>query len=242
MLNVWLVAGRELKAYLRSPLGYIIAAAVLLADGILFFAWALSPDKQLLSAEVLREFFYAAGGVTMFACIALSMRLFALEHEQGTLVLLKTSPVRDYQLVLGKFLSVLLVITVITALSSYLPALIFVNGKVSIGHIVVGYVGILMLAAGTISVGLFASAVAKSQVVAVIIGALIMITLLVLWLLAKQTDPPINEFVEGLAFHHNRQKHFLRGVLRLEHVIYYVAVTFFFLLAATKTLEARRWR
>lgn len=242
MRNVLLIMRRELKAYVRSPLGYVVAAAVLLLDGILFFAMALGDDRARLSADVLSQFFYLAGGVTMIACIALSMRLVAQEHEQGTLVLLRTSPIRDRELVLGKYLSVMVVMTVLTAMTAYMPALIFVNGKVALGHILVGYAGVLLLASGAVAIGLFASALAKNQVIAAIIGTAILGTLVLLWMLARVADPPVNELIESLAFHHHRQQSFLRGVLRLEHVVYYVAVSFFFIMAAIKTLEARRWQ
>lgn len=243
MSNVLLIARRELKAYVRSPLGYVVAAAVLLVDGIWFMAKALGPagGKQL-SAAVLGEFFHGASGTTMIACIALSMRLIAHEQEHGTLVLLRTSPIRDRDLVLGKFLSLLIVMTVITALTAYMPAMVAAYGKVSFGHIVVGYAGVLLLAAASIAIGLFASALAPNQVVAAILGAALLGTMLLLWLLARQSEPPINEFIEGLALHHARQRPFMAGLLRLENVVYYVAVAFFFLLASVKTLEARRWR
>jgi len=172
----------------------------------------------------------------------LSMRLIAQEEEQGTLVLLKTSPIRDWDLVLGKFLAVFGMIAIITGLTVYMPALIFVNGKVSVGHIATGYLGVLLLGAATASVGIFASALAKRQVVAAILGAVIMGALVLLWLLAKMTEPPVTDFLNGLAIHHLRQRDFMTGVLRLENVVYYVVMCFFFLLATTKTLEARRWR
>ena len=63
-----------------------------------------------------------------------------------------------------------------------------------------------------------------------------------LWMLAKVTDPPVRDFINGLAIHHLRQRDFMVGVLRLENVVYYVALTYFFLLATIKTLGARRWR
>ena len=243
MSNVLLIARRELTAYVRSPLGYVVAAAVLLVDGIWFMAKALGPagGKQL-SAAVLGEFFHGASGTTMIACVALSMRLVAHEQEHGTLVLLRTSPIRDRDLVLGKFLSVMLVMSIITALTVYMPLLVDAYGKVSFGHIAVGYTGLLLLASASIAIGLFASTLARSQVVAAILGAALLGTMLLLWLVARQTEPPINEFIEGLALHHARQRPFMQGLLRLENVVYYLAVTFAFLVASIKTLEARRWR
>ncbi len=243
MSNILLIAKRELKAYFRSPLGYIAAAAALLVSGIWFMARALGDtgDKRL-SAQVLAEFFNGLTGVIMFVGIVLSMRLIAYDHEHGSLILLRTSPIRDRDVVIGKYLAVLAVMFLITALTTYMPALIFVNGKVSVGHIAVGYLGVLLLAAVTVSVGLFASAIAKNQIIAAVLGAVLMATMVLWWLIAKVADPPVKEFLEGLAVHHLRQRDFMTGVLRLENVVYYLAVSYFFLLASTKTLEARRWQ
>src|SRR5215471_7468094 len=89
-----LIARRELRAYLRSPFGYIVAAAMLLIDGLLFQGYALGAGARL-SADVLHDFFYFASGTTMVAAILLSMRLLAEERQTGTLVLLNTAPVGD---------------------------------------------------------------------------------------------------------------------------------------------------
>lgn len=241
MRTALLIAGRELAAYLRSPLGLVIAAVMLLIDGIYFYAFALG-DGSHLSAEVLRLFFEGASGTTMVASLVLSMRLFAGEREAGTLVLLNTAPIRDAEIVVGKFFAAFALITLITASTIYMPLLIFVHGKVSTGHILVGYSGILLLGAATLAIGLFGSSLAKSQIVAVILGAAILGTMLLLWMIALKTDPPLNTFLSWLAIHDKRQHPFTEGTLKLENVVFYVAVTYFFLLSATKTLEARRWR
>jgi ABC-2 type transport system permease protein len=240
MRNALLIAGRELRAYVRSPLGCIVAAAMLLLDGLLFQVGAMAGAK--LSAQVLADFFYYTSGVTMIGAIALSMRLIAHEREKGTLVLVNTAPVRDSEIIVGKFFALFALLFIITVLTTYMPLLIFVNGRVSVGHILVGYLGIILLGASAVAVGLFASAFARTQVIAAVLGAALMGVMLLLWMAAKVSDPPVNSFLLSMAIHHERQKSFMTGVLRFENVVYYLAVTYFFLLAATKTLEARRWR
>lgn len=241
MRNSLLIASRELRAYVRSPLGYAIAAAVLLVDGILYYSFALGASPRL-SAEVLRDFFYTASGTTMVASVLLSMRLLAEERQTGTLVLLNTAPIKDGEIIMGKFLSAFAVVSILTLLTVYMPLLVFVNGKVSVGHIVVGYVGLLLLGAASIAIGLLGSVLGKTQVLAVILGAAILVTMLLLWTLARVTDPPLSGFLAGLALHNERQRAFLDGLLRLDNCVYYVVVTCFFLLASTKALESRRWR
>lgn len=240
MSQTLLIARRELFAYLRSPLGAVIVAGALLIDGALFYTEALS--QKLLSAEVLQRFFYNTSGPTMIAAVLLSMRLLAEERQAGTLVLLNTSPIHDREIVLGKFLSAFGVLALLTLLTAYMPALIFVNGKVSMGHVLVGYTGLLLLGSATIAVGLLGSALARSQIVAVILGAVSMTVLLMLWMIARTTDPPINRFLSALAMHHDNFRPFILGRLDFGSVAYYVAVTYFFLLASIKVLEARRWR
>ena len=236
-----LVALRELRAYLRSPFGYVVGAAMLLVDGLLFQGYALGGAPRL-SADVLHDFFYFASGTTMVSAILLSIRLLAEERQTGTFVLLGTAPIHDAAIVAGKFLSAFAFLVLLTALTVYMPLLVLVNGKVSAGHIAVGYLGLVLLGGASLAIGLFGSAIARSQVLAAILGAAILVAMLVLWLVGRVTDPPFNTFLAALALHNDRQAPFMRGVLRLENVVYYVAVTWFFLLAATKTLEARRWR
>ncbi len=240
MMRSLLIARREAYTYLRSPLGASVIAAALLGVGIYFYWFGLSQRKE--SALVLHEFFYAASGATMLVAWVLSMRLVAEERQTGTAVLLNTSPVRDRDIVLGKFLSALSVIALMIVLTAYMPALIFVNGKVSLGHIAVGYFGLVLLGAAATAIGLFASCLARTQVVAGIIGGVILVPLILLWMVARAAEPPINEYLAGLAIHHENFKPFMDGTLELRAVVYYLVVTFFFLLAATKVLEARRWR
>jgi ABC-2 type transport system permease protein len=240
MSRTLLIARRELFAYLRSPLGSAIIAGALLVDGIWFYWSGLT--RKLVSAEVLQEFFYGASGPTMAAGLLLSMRLLAEERQTGTFTLLNTAPIQNRNIVLGKFLSAFGVITLMLLISVYMPLLIFVHGKVSVGHIVVGYIGLLLLGAASTAIGLFASALARSQVIAIIVSAAILAPLLLLWVVARAVDPPLNRFLSALALHHENFRPFMMGTLELGRVVYYVMVTYFFLLAAIKVLEARRWR
>lgn len=240
MRNALLVAGREIGSYGRSLLGWAIGAAALLVEGVWFSANGLSGSR--MSADVLREFFNGASGVTMIVAVLMSIPLLAGERERGTLVLLNTAPIRDIEIIVGKYLAALAMIGLITLVSVYMPLLIFVNGKVSLGHVAVGYTGILLLGSAALAIGMFTSAVSRSQVMAAILGGLLLAVMVTLWLVAKVTEPPVNGVLSGMALHHQRQFPFMTGVLKLENVVYYVAVTYFFLLAATKTLEARRWR
>lgn len=248
MSNALLIARRELRAYSSSMLGYIVVAVALALTGFLFMVLAVGSTPRL-SADVLATFFGGAGllsgfganGLIAFAAIVLSMRLLAGERENGSIVLLNTAPIKDSEIVAGKFLAGLALVVIMTAMTFYMPLLIFVNGKVSVGHILVGYVGVLLYASAALAVGLFASALARSQVLAMVIGLPLYLVLNLMWQAARLADPPLSDFLANVSLYQH-QAAFTKGVLRLENVVFYVGVAYFFLLAATKTLEARRWR
>ncbi|HMI93989.1 MAG TPA: ABC transporter permease, partial [Polyangiales bacterium] len=116
MRNIGIIARRELAAYLRTPSGYLIAAATLVVQGFLFNVRALGTGAKL-SSQVLQDFLRDSSGTVTVAAVLLAMRLFAEERQSGTLVLLYTSPVREAQIVIGKFVSAFIVLSIITLLS-----------------------------------------------------------------------------------------------------------------------------
>ncbi|MGH7555042.1 MAG: ABC transporter permease, partial [Longimicrobiales bacterium] len=133
MRAISVVFRRELAAYLHSAIGYVIAASVLLLGGLLFYAEALGPAAgQRLSAEVLMRFFFNMSGLVVIAGVALSVRLIAEERQSRTLALLRTAPLGDWHIVLGKFLAAFVFLAGITLLSVYMPLLVLVNGKISL--------------------------------------------------------------------------------------------------------------
>jgi len=236
-----LIARRELAAFFSTWMGYVICAATLFVNGLLFNGFAVGQNPKF-SAQVLEDFFYYASGMSMVAGIFLAMRLLAEEKQSGTIVLFFTSPVTERQLIYGKFLSALLFSLVLHALSLYLPALIFINGKISLGHLASGYLCLILLGAATISITLFASTIAPNQLVAAVVGALITVTLLVLWMLADKVEAPFKDLFGYLAIHNRHFSSFSRGIVRLSDIVYYLGVIVFSLECAVRALEARRWR
>lgn len=242
MSGVRAVFERELAAYLRSSIGYLVTAVVLLLDGLLFYAQALGPAAgERISGEVLAGFFYSASGLTAVAALILSIRLVAEERQTGTHILLTTSPLRDWEIILGKYFGALAFLTGITLLTLYIPLLIFVNGKVSLAQISVGYIGLFLFGAANLAIGVFATAFARHQLVAAATGALITGTLFLMWPLSQVVDPPASRLFASLAIHGRHFSGFVAGVLHTRDVFYYLALSYFFLLAATKVMEAKRW-
>jgi ABC-2 type transport system permease protein len=237
----WLIFKRELGGYTRTLSGYIIVALALFIDGILFNAWAAG-SAQKLSAAVLADFFFVTSGLTMIAAVFLSMRLLAEEKQTGTLVLLTSSPVRDWEIILGKFFSAWAFLAVMILLTAFMPALIMVNGKLSFGQVVVGYLGLLLLGGAALALGTLGSALARSQVLAAIISGCFVVGLILMWMVARVTEHPLNRIFENLALYHRHFTTFQVGTLHLRDVVYYLAVIYFSLFCATRVVEARRWR
>ena len=233
---------REFLTYAKSPMGYIVAAVVLLLDGILFYTLALGPRwGERLSGAVLQGFFYNASGMTAVAAVALSIRLVAEERQTGTLLLLDTSPVRDWEIVLGKFLSALAFLGVITVATAYIPLLILVHGKIAIGHILVGYLGLICLGGAVLAIGLFATSLTRHQLVAAAGASVITGTLFLFSSLSEIVGAPLGRVFAALTIHGYHWAGFGSGVLHLRDLVYYTALTYFFLYAASKVMEAKRW-
>jgi ABC-2 type transport system permease protein len=192
---------------------------------------------------VLAVFLLNAGATKVLAAILFSMRLLAEERASGTDVLLFTSPIREGEVVFGKFLASLVFLTILTLLTLYLPALIFVNGKVSFGHIAAGYLGMFLLGASALAIGTFASSLVKSPFLAVVITAVFVGVLELCRLVGQITDPPLTSIVAYLAPHHSHfRPSFVLGLVRASDVVFYVSIIYFSLLAATRVLQSQRWQ
>ncbi len=241
MSAVLLVAQRELAAFFRGTLGYVIIAGLLLLDGLLFQGLALGTGKHL-SSEVLRSFFYFSFGVTSAAGILLTMRLFAGETRDETLVLLYTAPISDWQIVLGKWLSAFAFVLLLIALTFYMPLTVAVNGSVHPGHVAAGYLGLVLVGAASTAIGLFTSSMTRYQLVAGIFGGITVIGLVVMWLLAKVASPPIDGVFGYLSMYDKHFVPFTKGVIHTRDVAYYLSVTFLALVMTRVVVGARRWR
>lgn len=240
MRNVTLIARRELSAYLRTMSGYVIIAVMLIIDGLFFNAFAV-PGTAKKSSEVLADFFTLTSGITLTGTVFLSMRLIAEERQTGTLSLLYSSPIHDLEIVLGKFLAALSFLCLFFLATAYMPILVAVYGKVSLGHIFAGYLGLVLVGATGLAIGTFGSALSKSQVLAAVVSGMMVLTLTAAWLATKITERPLTDVVNALAWWGHFEP-FRTGLIHLKHVSYFCLTTFVALFAATRVLEARRWR
>ena len=241
MRAIFLIVGRELGAYFKGMSGWIIAAGVMMLWGVFFNVQALG-DTEKLSSKVLQDFFFYSMGMVMVASVLLSMRLIAEEQHDGTMVLLLTSPASDWQITLGKWLSALVFVLLLLGVSSFMPLLVMLRGSVHPGHLVSGYLGLVCIGAATTAMGTFTSSLTSSQVVSVILGAILAVLTCVMWLFSKVASPPLDELLAYLDFYYRHFQDFREGTIHTRSLVFFGSVTFFFLLLTRQVLGARRWR
>jgi ABC-2 type transport system permease protein len=240
MRRAWLIAARELGSFVRAPSSYLIAGLVLAIDGLLFNAVAVGSEPRP-SSLVLERCFEVVSGTTMVASILVAMRAIAADRGSGALVLLRMSPARSWEITLGKFVACWLFVLALIALTAHLPWLIAVRGRLAPGHVLSGYVGLMLLSAASVAIGVLGSALASRQLVAGVLGGSLLVALLLCWLLARLFDAPYSDLLAYLALWQAHVRPALRGVLALSDAVYLVSVTLVALCAASLSLRVERF-
>lgn len=235
--NVAAIAQRELKSYFVSPVAYVVTAFFLLVAGYLFALILLQSNEA-----TLRFLQSNLSVIWLFVTPFLTMRLLAEEQRTGTVELLLTSPIREFELVLGKYVGALLFLLFMLAFTLYYPLLIFaLGGRPDTGPMLAGYLGILLQAGAFLSVGLLASSFTENQMIAAILSFAI---LLVLWLadaLSNSLGARAGEILRYLSVTQHFQD-FPRGVIDTTHIVYFLSIIVACLLFTMLSLQTRRWR
>ncbi|HET6319170.1 MAG TPA: ABC transporter permease [Chloroflexota bacterium] len=236
MRNVWAVATRELRAYFLSPMAYLVIAFFLFGAGLLF-GLIIEQSRE----ASLRGLISNVSVLFLFVVPMISMRLLAEEQRTGTIELLLTNPVQEWQIVTGKFLASVLLLLVMLGLTLLYPLFLFVFGNPDRGPIAAGYLGVILQAAAFLAVGLWASSLTENQIVAAVLA---FIFLLVLWLsdsLGQSLGGALGSIVSyaSVASHFND---FPTGVINTKDVMYYVTLIVAGLVLSTLSLQARRYR
>jgi ABC-2 type transport system permease protein len=133
-------------------------------------------------------------------------------------------------------------LTLLAALSTYMPALIFVNGKVSISHILTGYLGMLIMSGSVAAIGVFASSLTKSQVVAALLGAVIAFSFILGFRLSNLVEPPFTDIVRRFGLYDNNYMPFIEGRVPTRELVFFGSIIFGSLFLTTRMLEGRRFR
>ncbi|HEY1292664.1 MAG TPA: ABC transporter permease [Chloroflexota bacterium] len=236
MKNLWAVALRELRSYFLSPLAYVVIALFLALSGYLF-ALILSSGRQASLQGLVQN----VSVLYLFIVPAISMRLLAEEQRTGTIELLLTNPVQEWEIVTGKFLASVLLVAVMLGLTLLFPLFLYVFGSPDTGPIITGYLGILLQAAAFLSVGLWASSLTQNQIVAAIIAFAL---LLILWLsdnLGQFLGGTVGSIVSYTSVINHFQS-FPQGVIQTNDVIYYVTLIVGGIVLSTLSLQSRRYR
>lgn len=229
-------AGRELYTYFVSPIAYVVTFGWLLIMGFLFALIVTSSNEASL-----RGTFGNMGVILLLLSPVLTMRLISDETRTGTIELLMTSPVRDWEIVIGKYLGSLAFFTVMLLLTGWYPLLLFQLGNPDPGPIVAGYLGVYLLGAAMIAIGLLTSSLTENQIVAAVLAFGILLILYLFSAAASVAGPQLAGLVTylGLSDHLND---FLQGVIDTRNLIYYLSVIVAALFLTVRSVEARRYR
>ncbi|NNF03993.1 MAG: ABC transporter permease [Rhodothermales bacterium] len=219
MQETWTLARRELRSYFDSPAAYVVLSVFLLFSG-----WFFATPLFIENNATMRSVFDIIPFIFLFFVPAVTMSTFAEERRSGTLELLLTMPVRDWQVIAGKLLAVMIFLSIGVGLTFVYAVSISMMGDLDFGQTAGGYVGLLLLGMATGAIGIFASSLTRNQIVAFILGFAI---IFVLYLMDKVTAflpgwlAGILQYL-GTDFHY---RNLLRGVIDTRDVLYYLSVT-----------------
>ncbi len=235
MRNTTTIALREFKSYLASPMAYVVTGIFLVLTGFFFQS---SPTTY--SQTSINGFLGMGSILLLLLASVLTMRLLAEERKMGTLELLLTAPVRDSEVIVGKFLGSLGILTAMLALTFYYPILLMCFGDPDMGPIATGYLGLFLLGSVSLAVGLLASSLTSNQLVAAVVAGGILFALWFLGLLAGLLPEAMGDVVSYLSLYYHFPD-FLAGVIDTRGIIYYLSITVLFLFLAIRSLESSRW-
>lgn len=247
MRNTLTIARKEIKVFFVSPLFYVVSALFACVFGLIFALNLLSS----LQASLAETF-----NITLFLLLLiaplLSMRMIAQEKQQGTIEWLLTSPVRDVEVVMGKFLALLVMLLAMLGftLGSVLILLwtavdrVQVGplkvGHIDLGTLLVGYLGFALIAAGYLAIGLLASSLTQNQILAAFISFVVLLFIFISGAVANIFTDPVSSFLTFLSSGSHVQN-FGRGAISLPDVVYGISLVGIPLYLAVVSLGARRW-
>jgi len=237
MRNTFTIAWKETRTYFTTPVAYIVAMVFLAITGY-FFVASLSTS---FPEAVVSPYLTPSTFVMVFLAPVLTMRLMAEEQKLGTIELLFTSPVRDWEIVLGKFLASMAFFTVTLFLTLFYVILLVLFGSPDVGPIFTGYLGLLLHGTAALSVGLLASSLTSNQIVAAVVafGVLLLLALI------DQLSNAVSGMAATLVSEISLVAHFgdfSRGIIDTGDLVYYISFIAFVLFLTVRSLESRRWR
>ena len=236
MRNLITIAQRELSSFFVSPIAYVVTAAFLAVAGYLFVM------IMFITREAnLRYLFGNLVVILFFVAPAISMRLLSEEMHSGTVELLLTSPVRDWEVVWGKWLAAFVMFLVMVALTGFYPLVLHFLGNPDWGTVIGGYVGFILIGGAFLALGELTSSMTSNQIVAAVLGVALIIILWLIGALENYTGHALGSFFRELAISEHYSD-FMKGVIDTKDVLYYLSIIVGSLFLSTQILQSRRWR
>jgi ABC-2 type transport system permease protein len=252
----WLpIFKKEMRLYFSSPVAYVVGTFFLLISGWFFsqilFIYSLQSMQSMMNPmmagslnpteAIMRPLFSNMSVVLLFFIPMLTMRLFAEEKKSGTIELLLTYPVRDGEVLLGKFLAALALYALLLILTLLYPAMIAYFARVEWGAILTGYLGMLLLGATFLAVGVFISSLTENQIVA---GFSTFGVLLAFWIIGWGADSASGLLRNVLQYVSivDHMESFGKGVIDTKDLVYYVSAIALALFLTLRSLETKRWK
>ena len=255
MKSIWIVAKKELKIFLFSPMAYILSAFFLLISGFFFYnivTWFSSPSARMmqnpyyanqlnLNKMVFEPYFNNIAIILIFLIPLLTMRLLSDEKRMRTDELLLTSPLKMSSIIMGKYLAALIIYALILMLSVTHTLFIFLHGNPRIIPLLTSYLGLFLIGAVFIAIGILASSLTENQMIAAVIS---FSTILLIWVLSwigEGAGPEWKGILSYLSFFSHFQN-LLKGVVDTKDLVYYFSFAFTGLYLAYTVSEFRKWR
>jgi ABC-2 type transport system permease protein len=247
MSNTLAIAGKELRSYFASPIGFVMIGLFAVVYGF-FYASILQfffdQSRQLMGGQgptdvneqFIRPLFSNVQVILLFILPLITMRTYAEEKRSGTIELLLTSPITDWQIVAGKFLGAMGLILAMLAITLPHVGILFAFGSPEWKPIVTTYLGFLLMSACFVAVGLFISSITRNQIIA---ATATFVVFLMLWVIDWMGEgKPLLEYL-SITRHFDD---FARGVIDTKHLVYYLSVIVFGLVLTMRSVETERWR
>jgi ABC-2 type transport system permease protein len=238
MNKIWIIAKRELRSFFDSLMAYVMIVLFLGFSG--FFTWIFGSDIFLVGQASLQSFFGISFWTLFFFIPAITMGMLADEQKSGTIELLVTKPVSDWQIIIGKFLAAFLLICITLALT--LPYYITVAniGKIDHSAVLMGYLGLLFMSASYISIGLFTSSITNNQIVAFLTALFVGIFFHLIFDLVSSSSGGWFAGILGYLSLSTHYESMARGVIDSKDILYFLSIIFTGLLGTELVMSRRR--
>jgi ABC-2 type transport system permease protein len=253
MRNVLAIAGKELRGYFASPIGYVLVGFYALLFGWFFYtlvAFFERQSMQMMAGQggslnvnqmLITPLLMNATVIMLLVFPLITMRTYAEEKRSGTIELLLTSPITDLQIILGKFLGALALFAAMLAVTVVHMALLFMFGTPEWKPIATGYLGLLLMGGSFLSLGLFISSLTRNQIVAGMITFSVFLLLWVINWVSTFVGPTAQTILNYLSITEHFDD-FAKGIIDTKHVVYYLSFIAMGLFLTMKSVDSERWR